>query len=58
MGNNAIQDDMKIEGFGSISPPPDLSTILQKLAAAAEGKLSLELTPNESRVLHNFVEGF
>ena len=53
-----LEEVDKIDIRGVVTPPPELSTILLKVSAAAEGKYFLELSPGEARVLLNFIEAF
>lgn len=51
-------DEFLIEGFGTVTGPPTLNSILRKIEAAVEGKLLLELSPGEARVLCDYIEAF
>lgn len=55
MNVELVEAEDRVEMTGVVIPPPDLDSILLKVSAAAEGKLSLELSPGEARVLHNFL---
>lgn len=52
------QDDFKIELIGEVTPPPLLVEILARIAAAADQKCELLLSPGETRVLTNYLSTF
>jgi len=56
MGGVASQDEMVMEAYGEVPPPPDLATLLTKIRGAATMKQPLELSPGELRVLVNLLD--
>ena len=46
-----VQDSMRVEGFGVVSPPPTVESIKGKLVAAADVKEAVTLSAGEVRVL-------
>lgn len=59
MGEFTIrQEDMTANLVGTVTAPPDLADILNKIAEAKTAKQPLTLTPGEVRVLFDHLEGF
>lgn len=51
------QESHKIEMVGTVTPPPTITSILDRLADAVKVKATVELSPGEVRVLSDYLAG-